>query len=131
MKELEAAQLEKQAEETRLAHEAKMRAEAAEAAAAERARRRAERGDDDDDEEEEDQSEYVMFKIRGKDTADQKIRAKKTTTVASIINHYKRLRELDPETVVKLEFDDEAIDPSKMLGETEIEDDDMLTARIG
>lgn len=75
MKELEAAQLEKQAEDTRLAHEAKMKAEEAEAAAAEKARKRAERGDEE--EEEDEQAEYVMFKIRGKDTADQKIRAKK------------------------------------------------------
>ena len=51
--------------------------------------------------------------------------------MGSIISHYKRLRELGPEIVVKLEFDDEAMDPSMMLGDTEIEDDDMLIARIG
>lgn len=80
MKELEAAQLEKQAEETRLAHEAKMKAEVAEVAAAERAKRRAEReGEDEEDEDE--QAEFVMFKIRGRDTADQKIRAKKVNNL--------------------------------------------------
>lgn len=33
--------------------------------------------------------------------------------------------------MVRLEFDDEALDPTTVIGNTEVEDDDMLVVRVG
>ncbi|KAI7830584.1 ubiquitin-2 like Rad60 SUMO-like-domain-containing protein [Gamsiella multidivaricata] len=82
-------------------------------------------------EDDEAEVEYLHIKLRGKDTTDEKIRVKKTTTVFAILSHYKRIKKISADTPVKLEFDDEAIDPSMAVGETEIEDDDMLDVRVG
>ncbi|KAG0322821.1 RNA polymerase II mediator complex subunit [Dissophora globulifera] len=76
--------------------------------------------------EEEEEVEYLYIKLRGKDTTDEKIRVKKTTTVQTIITHYKSIKKIAAETPVKLEFDDETIDPTTSIGETDVEDDDML-----
>ncbi|KAG0041671.1 hypothetical protein BGZ83_001457 [Gryganskiella cystojenkinii] len=124
-------QLDRQAEEARLAEEARIQEEAAESRALRRAQGEEveEEGNAEEDDEEK-EVEYIFFKIRGKDIADEKIRAKKSTTVGSIINHYKKLKRLSPEAVVKLEFDDEAMDPSMTLGDTDMEDDDMLVAKV-
>ncbi|KAK3829132.1 MAG: hypothetical protein J3Q66DRAFT_324429 [Benniella sp.] len=75
--------------------------------------------------------EYLHIKLRGKDTADEKIRVKTSTTIFAILMHYKRIKKIPADTLIKLEFDDEAIDPSKKIGETDVEDDDMLFVRIG
>jgi len=75
--------------------------------------------------------EYLHIKLRGKDTADEKIRVKTSTTIFAILMHYKRIKKIPADTLIKLEFDDEAIDPSKKIGETDVEDDDMLVVRIG
>lgn len=75
--------------------------------------------------------EYLHIKLRGKDTADEKIRVKTSTTIFAILTHYKRIKKISADTPVKLEFDDEAIDPSKTIGETDVEDDDMLVVRVG
>ncbi|KAF9927862.1 hypothetical protein FBU30_002825 [Linnemannia zychae] len=60
--------------------------------------------------------EYVHIKLRGKDTSDEKIRVKKRYPA---------------EAVVRLEFDDEVLDSTTIIGHTEIEDDDMLFVRVG
>ncbi|KAF9108893.1 hypothetical protein BGX29_003823 [Mortierella sp. GBA35] len=75
--------------------------------------------------------EYIFIKLRGKDTADEKIRVKKTTTVHAIISHYRAIKKIAASTTVKLEFDDEALDSTTVIGDTEVEDDDMLVVRVG
>ncbi|KAF9184763.1 hypothetical protein BGZ51_009312 [Haplosporangium sp. Z 767] len=81
--------------------------------------------------EEEGEVEYLFIKLRGKDTLDEKIRVKKTTTVRAILGHYVKAKKINPETPVKLEFDDETLDANMTIGDTEIEDDDMLFVRVG
>ncbi|KAJ2841299.1 hypothetical protein GGI22_007947, partial [Coemansia erecta] len=54
--------------------------------------------------------------------------ATKTATVQAIIDNYKSIAKLDARANVRLEFDDEALDPRSRVGDTEIEDDDMITA---
>ncbi|KAG0198951.1 hypothetical protein BGX28_007694 [Mortierella sp. GBA30] len=74
---------------------------------------------------------YLFIKLRGQDTADEKIRVKQSTTVQAILSHYKKIKKIGPEVPVKLEFDDEAMDPSISIGSTDVEDDDMLFVRVG
>ncbi|KAF9949095.1 hypothetical protein BGZ72_009058 [Mortierella alpina] len=73
----------------------------------------------------------LYIKLRGKNTADVKIRVKPSTTVQAIISHYKNIKEIGADVPARLEFDDEAMDPSTTVGNTDIEDDDMLFVRIG
>ncbi|KAF9110843.1 Protein esc2 [Mortierella sp. AM989] len=75
--------------------------------------------------------EYLHIKLRGKNTADEKIRVKKTTTINSILKHYKNIKKIPEGTLVQLELDDEVIDPSTTIGSTDVEDDDMLVVRVG
>ncbi|KAG0282826.1 hypothetical protein BGZ96_012802 [Linnemannia gamsii] len=75
--------------------------------------------------------EYIFIKLRGKDTTDEKIRVKKTTTVHAIISHYRSIKRIPASTIIRLEFDDEALDPITVIGNTEVEDDDMLVVRVG
>ncbi len=56
---------------------------------------------------------------------------KKSTTIQAIVSHYKNLKEIGADIPVRLEFDDEAMDPNTTVGSTDIEDDDMLLVRIG
>ncbi|KAF8923065.1 hypothetical protein BGZ58_003390 [Dissophora ornata] len=79
----------------------------------------------------EEKVEYLHIKLRGKDTADEKIRVEKTKTVLAIIKHYKAIKKIAHETPVRLEFDDETIDPNMTIGDTEVEDDDMLLVWVG
>ncbi|KAF9433976.1 hypothetical protein BGZ76_008741 [Entomortierella beljakovae] len=85
----------------------------------------------DQEELEEGVVEYLHIKLRGKDTADEKIRVKKTTTVQSILTHYKNIKMIPEGILVQLEFDDEVIDPGVIIGSTDVEDDDMLLVRVG
>ncbi|KAF9117777.1 hypothetical protein BGW39_001803 [Mortierella sp. 14UC] len=87
--------------------------------------------DGDNDAEDDGSAEYIFIKLRGKDTSDEKIRVKKTTTVNAIISHYKSIKRIPASTTVKLEFDDEALDSTTVIGDTEVEDDDMLVVRVG
>ncbi|KAG0251576.1 hypothetical protein BG011_007514 [Mortierella polycephala] len=90
-----------------------------------------ERNNETGAEEEEGEVEYLFIKLRGKDTLDEKIRIKKTTTVQAIVGHYIKVKKISPETPVKLEFDDEVLDANMVIGDTEVEDDDMLFVRVG
>ncbi|CAO3563308.1 unnamed protein product [Mortierella alpina] len=80
---------------------------------------------------EEADADYLYIKLRGKDTADLRVRVKPSTTVQAILSHYKNQKKIDADTPIRLEFDDEAMDPSTTVGNTEIENDDMLLVRIG
>ncbi|KAF8938148.1 Protein esc2 [Haplosporangium gracile] len=114
---------------------AEMERQAAEAAAAAAHELQQQQGGDEGGEQHNDagdaSEDYIFIKLRGKDTADQKIRVKKTTTVHAILSHYKSIKQIPTSTAVKLEFDDEALDPTTVIGNTEVEDDDMLVVRVG
>ncbi|KAF9571593.1 hypothetical protein EC968_000410 [Mortierella alpina] len=75
--------------------------------------------------------QLLFIKLRGKDTTDLKIRVKPSTTVQAILSHYRSQKKINADTPIRLEFDDEAMDPSTTIGSTDIEDDDMLVVRIG
>ncbi|KAF9935108.1 hypothetical protein BGZ75_002160 [Mortierella antarctica] len=83
------------------------------------------------DSEDADAGQFLYIKLRGKDTTDLKIRVKPSTTAEAILSHYKIQKKMDADVLVKLEFDDEVMDPSTTIGSTDIEDDDMLFVRIG
>ncbi|KAJ1801132.1 hypothetical protein LPJ59_000528 [Coemansia sp. RSA 2399] len=70
----------------------------------------------------------VRIKIRDKAGKDVLFQATKTATIQAIIDNYKSIAKLDARVNVRLEFDDEALDPRSRVGDTEIEDDDMITA---
>ncbi|KAG0074815.1 Protein esc2 [Podila epicladia] len=103
----------------------------------EEARKKAERdsanGEDEEEEEEDkvEEEEFLFIKLRGLDTQDEKLRVKKSTTIEAVLKHYRRLKKLDPDTPVHLSWDDEDLDPTSTIGDTDVEDDDMLSVRIG
>ncbi|KAJ1851718.1 hypothetical protein GGH12_001795 [Coemansia sp. RSA 1822] len=70
----------------------------------------------------------IRIKIRDKAGRDTLLLVTAATKVQSVVENYCKLAQLQPGTKVRLEFDDEALDPSDTIGNTEIEDDDMLTA---
>ncbi|KAJ2742759.1 hypothetical protein GGI20_004262, partial [Coemansia sp. BCRC 34301] len=70
----------------------------------------------------------VRIKVRDKSGKDTLLLVTSTTTVQAIIRNYISMAGLDASTSVTLEFDNERLDPSATIGDTEIEDDDMLTA---
>ncbi|KAJ1723053.1 hypothetical protein LPJ53_002579 [Coemansia erecta] len=69
----------------------------------------------------------IRIKIRNKEGKDQLLMVMPTTTVQSVIDNYRKMAGLAEDAAVRLEFDDEKLDPASTIGETEIEDDDMLT----
>ncbi|KAJ1718314.1 hypothetical protein LPJ61_006699 [Coemansia biformis] len=70
----------------------------------------------------------TRIKIRDKSGKDVLLRVAATTSIRAVIENYRKLSGLDSGARVTLEFDDEALDPNATIGDTEIEDDDMLTA---
>ncbi|KAF9970031.1 hypothetical protein BGZ73_007392 [Actinomortierella ambigua] len=86
--------------------------------------------EDGEDQENSEDSEFLFIKIRGKDTTDERMRVKKSTTVAAISNAYKKLKKIAANTIVRLEFDDETLPPQSTMADTDVEDDDMLTATL-
>ncbi|KAF9578875.1 hypothetical protein BGW38_005115, partial [Lunasporangiospora selenospora] len=133
-------QLEKQAaEEATAAAEAEAKQKREQEKAIQKENRK-EVGDEEEEEdgpEEEEEEEdtdgrgYLFIKLRGDRTADEKLRVKKTTRIQAILSHYRRVKGIPAESTTKLEFDDEALDPELTIGDTEIEDDDMLLVRVG
>ncbi|KAF9380525.1 hypothetical protein CPC16_010286 [Podila verticillata] len=121
--EMELAQLQRQQEIE------KKREEEASAKALEQASGANDEGDDE--EEEEVEEEFLFIKLRGLDTQDEKLKVKKSTTVEAVLKHYRKLKKLDADTLVTLSWDDEDLDPASTIGDTDVEDGDMLTVRIG
>ncbi|KAJ1800887.1 hypothetical protein LPJ77_006097, partial [Coemansia sp. RSA 2523] len=70
----------------------------------------------------------IRIKIRDKAGRDTLLLVTAATKVQAVVENYCKLAQLPPNTRVRLEFDDEALDPNDTIGSTEIEDDDMLTA---
>ncbi|KAJ2871002.1 hypothetical protein GGH93_005164 [Coemansia aciculifera] len=75
-----------------------------------------------------DAGKSVRIKVRDKSGKDTLLLVTTATTVQAIIDNYVNMAGLSAKTAVTLEFDDERLDPSSTIGDTEIEDDDMLTA---
>ncbi|KAJ2496053.1 hypothetical protein GGH96_006085 [Coemansia sp. RSA 1972] len=70
----------------------------------------------------------IRIKIRDKAGRDTLLLVTGATKVQAVVENYCKLAQVPPNTRVRLEFDDEALDPNDTIGSTEIEDDDMLTA---
>ncbi|KAJ2628058.1 hypothetical protein H4R22_004095, partial [Coemansia sp. RSA 1290] len=70
----------------------------------------------------------IRIKIRDRAGRDTLLLVTAETSVETVIRNYRQLAKLPEATSIQLEFDDEALDPSDTIGDTEIEDDDMLTA---
>ncbi|KAI9505426.1 hypothetical protein GGI25_006436 [Coemansia spiralis] len=70
----------------------------------------------------------VRIKIRDKSGKDILLQVANTTVLQTVINSYRKMAGVDEKAKITLEFDDERLDPNDTIGDTEIEDDDMLTA---
>ncbi|KAJ1898450.1 hypothetical protein LPJ66_002731, partial [Kickxella alabastrina] len=70
----------------------------------------------------------IRIKIRDSQGKDVLLMVAPTTTVQSIIDNYCKIAGLPAGAQVSLEFDDEKLNPKATVGETDIEDDDMLSA---
>ncbi|KAI8058481.1 hypothetical protein BDF22DRAFT_42552 [Syncephalis plumigaleata] len=73
---------------------------------------------------------WIHLKIRDKAGNDEKLRVKPTTLVSTIINEYIRIRQLPETANVRLELEGDILDPQHKVGDTDVEDDDMLTAIV-
>ncbi|PIA13139.1 hypothetical protein COEREDRAFT_89831 [Coemansia reversa NRRL 1564] len=69
----------------------------------------------------------IRIKLRDKTGKDTLLLVTATTSVQAIIENYRRLAGMSQDVVVRLEFDDETLDPGDTIGDTDIENDDMLT----
>ncbi|KAJ2078242.1 hypothetical protein H4R24_004609 [Coemansia sp. RSA 988] len=69
----------------------------------------------------------IRIKLRDKTGKDTLLLVTATTSVQAIIENYCRLAGIGQDVAVRLEFDDEMLDPSGTIGDTDIETDDMLT----
>ncbi|KAM3579405.1 hypothetical protein VKS41_008263 [Umbelopsis sp. WA50703] len=69
----------------------------------------------------------ILLKIRGKDGHDTMMKVKPTTTIASIIKHYRKLNNLG-DVQVKLMWDDLTLDENEQVQDTDLEDEDMISA---
>ncbi|PVU92110.1 hypothetical protein BB560_006078 [Smittium megazygosporum] len=72
-------------------------------------------------------SEMIKIKIRNKLGEDKFIKIAKETKVKRIIEMYCEMSKITFTPKVFLYFDDEKLDPEISIGETEIEDEDMVT----
>ncbi|KAJ2721486.1 hypothetical protein GGI07_003939 [Coemansia sp. Benny D115] len=70
----------------------------------------------------------IRIKVRSRAGKDVPLMVTAATKIKAIIDNYRRLAGLDEGVQVSLEFDSEKLSPESTVGETEIEDDDMLTA---
>ncbi|KAJ2699748.1 hypothetical protein FB645_005212 [Coemansia sp. IMI 203386] len=69
----------------------------------------------------------IRIKIRDHEGKDTLLMVAHTTTVQSIIDSYRKMAGIAEGVRIRLEFDDESLDPKKCVSQTEIEDDDMLS----
>ncbi|KAJ2801326.1 hypothetical protein H4R20_003714 [Coemansia guatemalensis] len=69
----------------------------------------------------------IRIKLRDKTGKDTLLLVTATTSVQAIIENYRRLAGISQDVAVRLEFDDEMLDPDGTIGDTDIENDDMLT----
>ncbi|KAJ2611246.1 hypothetical protein H4S08_003259 [Coemansia sp. RSA 1365] len=69
----------------------------------------------------------IRIKLRDKTGKDTLLLVTATTSVQAIIENYRRLAGMSQDVAVRLEFDDEMLDPGDTIGDTDIENDDMLT----
>ncbi|KAJ2851572.1 hypothetical protein IWW36_001056 [Coemansia brasiliensis] len=70
----------------------------------------------------------IRIKVRDRAGKDTLLLVTTETSVETVIKNYRQLAKLPETTRIQLEFDDEVLNPSDTIGDTEIEDDDMLTA---
>ncbi|CAO3684145.1 unnamed protein product [Umbelopsis ramanniana] len=69
----------------------------------------------------------LFLKIRGKDGKDTTLKVKPTTTIGALLKHYRSLNSLG-DTPVKLMWDDEVLEESQQIQDTDLEDEDMISA---
>ncbi|KAF0488451.1 ubiquitin-2 like Rad60 SUMO-like-domain-containing protein [Gigaspora margarita] len=75
-------------------------------------------------------NEYLHLKLLSKDETIDKLKIKKTLTVQAVIDHYKKTKNIPDNIQMKLMFEDDALSVTHTLGDTELEDGDMLSVVI-
>ncbi|OMJ09729.1 hypothetical protein AYI70_g10762 [Smittium culicis] len=74
------------------------------------------------------QENNIKIKIRDKSGNDQFLDVGKNVLISDIIIQYKKMRGISDSVAVKFNFDDENLDPDVPIKDTEVEDEDMITA---
>ncbi|OMJ15832.1 hypothetical protein AYI69_g8062 [Smittium culicis] len=74
------------------------------------------------------QENNIKIKIRDKSGNDQFLDVGKNVLISDIIIQYKKMRGISDLVTVKFNFDDENLDPDVPIKDTEVEDEDMITA---
>ncbi|KAI9287546.1 hypothetical protein BC943DRAFT_335316 [Umbelopsis sp. AD052] len=69
----------------------------------------------------------LFLKIRGKDGKDTTLKVKPTTTIGALLKHYRSLNNLG-DIPVKLMWDDDVLAESQQVQDTDLEDEDMISA---
>ncbi|CAG8503662.1 17009_t:CDS:2 [Dentiscutata erythropus] len=74
--------------------------------------------------------DYIHLKLLSKDESIEKLKIKKTLTVQAVIDHYKKIKNIPDGVQMKLMFEDAVLSVTDMLGNTDLEDGDMLSVVI-
>ncbi|KAG2222402.1 hypothetical protein INT45_006924 [Circinella minor] len=75
---------------------------------------------------------FILIKLRGKNNEDTNMRVKQTTSLRTIVNRYSELKVLpnDVATKIRLSFDGEDLSLDDTIGDTELEDEDVVEVII-
>ncbi|KAI7854424.1 ubiquitin-2 like Rad60 SUMO-like-domain-containing protein [Circinella umbellata] len=75
---------------------------------------------------------FIRIKLRGKNNEDTNMRVKQTTSLRTIVNRYAELQALanDAATKIRLSFDGEDLSLDDTIGDTELEDEDVVEVII-
>lgn len=66
---------------------------------------------------------YFPIHLKGKDNIVVSVQVNSETTISKLVDYYKKQRNLDPSVKIRLSFDDEDMDLSQTVGDTELEED--------
>ncbi|KAA8905570.1 ubiquitin-2 like Rad60 SUMO-like-domain-containing protein [Sphaerosporella brunnea] len=70
----------------------------------------------------------LVLKSKGKD--EYKLRVRPTTTIASMIEAYRKAKNVGPAQVVRLDFEGDTLDPDDTVGDTDLEDMVMIDVYV-
>jgi hypothetical protein len=66
---------------------------------------------------------YFPIHLKGKDNTVVSVQVNAETVISKLVDYYRKQRAIDPSVTIRLSFDDEDMDLSQTVGDTELEED--------
>ncbi|KAI3646164.1 hypothetical protein MP228_009092 [Amoeboaphelidium protococcarum] len=85
---------------------------------------------DDSSSDDDNQSEFVTIKIQNNQGDVVKIKTRKVIQICAIVDHYKKVKEINEDVQVRLKFDAEFVDEDDTLASLDVEDNDQFDVII-